>query len=165
MRYAEEVAAYVLRHWKYDPDTGVVLGTKGLPVGVRCRNYLNGSVGVHGVTIVFGLHRAAWLLMTGGWPPDEIDHRNGVRDDNRWANLRLASRSDNAQNRRRRRGSKIPTGVYPTKEGRFMVVRRFKGKAHYAGTFDDLTEATRQSNALKARLHTFHPEQPVVPHV
>lgn len=43
-------------------------------------------------------HRVAWAIQTGAWPANEIDHINGVRDDNRWVNLRAASRIQNAQN-------------------------------------------------------------------
>jgi hypothetical protein len=45
-------------------------------------------------------HRLAWLYMTGTWPPGLIDHRNLVRSDNRWSNLRLATKSENMANRR-----------------------------------------------------------------
>ena len=41
-------------------------------------------------------HRLAWFYMTGKWPPHEIDHINRVRNDNRWNNLRLATRSINS---------------------------------------------------------------------
>src|SRR3546814_1707207 len=41
--------------------------------------------------------------MTGKWPPGEVDHRNGARDDNRWCNLRKATKAQNQANARRRR--------------------------------------------------------------
>jgi len=44
-------------------------------------------------------HRLAWLYMTGKFPDLHIDHINHSRKDNRWANLREASRFDNATNR------------------------------------------------------------------
>lgn len=44
------------------------------------------------------VHRLAWFYMTGAWPTDMVDHINGVRDDNRWDNLRSATRSQNLTN-------------------------------------------------------------------
>lgn len=44
-------------------------------------------------------HRIAWKIMTGDDPPDLVDHENRQDTDNRWDNLRLATHSQNMQNR------------------------------------------------------------------
>lgn len=158
MRYPNEVAAYIKTHWKYDPETGAVRGTHGNEIGVGMRGYLNGSVRMHGKTIVIGLHRAAWLLMTGAWPSNQLDHRDGDRSNNQWANLREASNAQNAQNKGARKRD-LPTGVFHSGHGGFVVVRRFQGLNHYAGTFATVDEADDASRQLKAQLHAFQPEQ------
>jgi hypothetical protein len=43
--------------------------------------------------------RLAWVIMTGRWPKAEIDHIDGARQNDRWRNLREASRGQNLCNR------------------------------------------------------------------
>lgn len=47
-------------------------------------------------------HRLAWLYVNDKWPPNDIDHINGIRHDNRFCNLREATRSENLANSRLR---------------------------------------------------------------
>lgn len=56
--------------------------------------------------LVFKEHRLAYWFMTGEIPSCQIDHINNDQTDNRWANLRLATDSQQKQNTRRRRDSK-----------------------------------------------------------
>ncbi len=44
-------------------------------------------------------HRLVWMWVHGEWPTGELDHINGNRDDNRIANLRLATVHQNRTNR------------------------------------------------------------------
>lgn len=95
----------------YDPETGlfhrlVTRGTKHkagmIAGGVTSHGYINITVdGSH----YYG-HRLAWLFMTGEWPKDQIDHADGNKTNNRFANLREASTSDNMCNRGPTRRSK-----------------------------------------------------------
>ncbi len=58
-------------------------------------------------------HRLAFLYMDGYFPEHSVDHKNGLKSDNRWANLRHVTRSCNMQNRSVFKGSKSGfTGVY-----------------------------------------------------
>ena len=43
-------------------------------------------------------HRLAWFYVTGEWPAGDIDHINRERADNRFLNLRPASRAENLWN-------------------------------------------------------------------
>jgi hypothetical protein len=86
----------------YCPDTGewsrlVKMSNRpiGSPVGsLKPSGYLLLDVDGHR----YRSHRLVWLYMTGAWPVGEIDHRNTVRSDNRWENLRLASEQQNQAN-------------------------------------------------------------------
>ena len=88
----------------YDPETGAFTYKKvrkrGSSVG-DIAGYLHSRgywiIGFEGKYLQAS--RVAHYLMTGEWPVEEIDHINRVRDDNRWCNLRPASRSLNNYNK------------------------------------------------------------------
>lgn len=50
-------------------------------------------------------HRLIWFIVTGEWPPIDIDHKDTVRSNNAWDNLRIATKPENAQNKNGRRKS------------------------------------------------------------
>jgi hypothetical protein len=99
-----------LREWfSYDPDTGLITrlkttrggnGKLGRVAGTR---HLTGRSSQHDIQIsfrgrFFRAHRIAWALHYGEWPDKQIDHVNGIRVDNRIANLRIATTSQNHAN-------------------------------------------------------------------
>ena len=87
----------------YDPIVGIFIRRSVNTPAIKLGS-IAGGINVHGyVTIsvlgkLYLAHRLAWLYMTGKWPEADIDHKNGVRTDNRWSNIRKATRSQNLQN-------------------------------------------------------------------
>lgn len=79
--------------------------------------------------------RLAWLYMTGKWPSADIDHKNKVKTDDRFANLRSASRQENMANRRGWSKSGFK-GVREHKPGRFSALITVNGKQKHLGVFD-----------------------------
>lgn len=81
-------------------------------------------------------HRVVWALHTGEDPfPHDIDHINGVRNDNRPGNLRLAGKALNVLNGRPRGRLKVK-GVYERRPGRFVAQTKHNGRPLYLGTYD-----------------------------
>jgi hypothetical protein len=89
-------------------------------------------------------HRLAWLYMTGQWPKNEIDHINGVPDDNRWCNLREATRLQNEFNKGKRQDNSCGhRGVYWKKRDKKWVAQtNIDGKRKWLGGFDTKEDAS-----------------------
>lgn len=92
-----ENKAQLLAALQYVPETGLfTIVETGLPVGYVAPN---GYVVVRYAGNNYSAHRLAWLYMTGAWPK-QVDHKNHIKSDNRWENLREATASQNAFNRK-----------------------------------------------------------------
>ncbi len=87
----------------YDPDTGIFTWlidykTKGRVSCEVLPHYNQGYACIHLDGKQRKMHRLAFLYMEGEFPTDCVDHINRVRNDNKWSNLRHASRSVNNHN-------------------------------------------------------------------
>lgn len=94
--------------------------------------------------IDYAAHHLATLYMIGEWPNDEVDHRDGDGDNNKWINLRQADRRLNSQNIRRARidSSTGILGVSWNKRRRKFVAQiQIDGRVKSLGGFDDPNEA------------------------
>jgi hypothetical protein len=150
----------------YNPDTGIWIWIgKTHP---RTNDSLIGTVAgtnIHGYReiIVAGYHyyahRLAWFYMTGMWPK-QIDHINGIKDDNRWSNLREATRSQNSFNRPKQRNNssgykgvtKIISGTRnPKVKWAARIMHNQKGI--HIGLFDSKEDAAQAYNQTAMKLH------------
>lgn len=94
---------YLRTQLSYDPETGILrwLVTRGPAKKGREAGWLDKTNGYRSIKInrhPLKAHRIAWALHTGAWPTDEIDHIEGIRDDNRIEKLRDSSRPENSKN-------------------------------------------------------------------
>ena len=102
-------------------------------------------------------HRLIWLIMTGDWPAQQIDHINGIRDDNRWVNLREVSNTENLKNRKLpRHNTSGAMGVYDMPSGRYRAYIGHGGKRKYLGSFDTFEEAVAARKQAEIDLD-YHP--------
>lgn len=88
-------------------------------------------------------HRLIWLMETGDWPIGEIDHINGIRSDNRMANLRDVSRSQNHRNQKLSvKNTSGFMGVSLCKNsGKWRAYTRSHGRARHIGYYSTAAEA------------------------
>ena len=133
----------------YDPATGIFTWQsrlKGLSAGTLTSD---GYVSICIAGKRYYAHRLAWFYMTGNWPTEEIDHKDRVRNNNAWSNLRQASKSENKHNRA---GAK---NIIPTKSGKWLVYMKANGQAKTFGTYACFGQAVLTRARVKKELHPF----------
>lgn len=140
----------------YDPASGSLTRRDNGEEIVATNNHGYRWVWVEGTALL--LHRIVWRLMTGEWPTAMVDHVDGCRTNNRWANLRSADHSINAQNQTRAMCTNKTgfLGVSRDKrrvENPYRAAIRIHGKHVSLGAFPTAEEAYAAYLKAKAELH------------
>ena len=136
---------------KYCPDTGLFSWVK--PKNGRTLGGEVGTVNTTGYRLIcvnrkrYLAHRLAWFMHYGKWPKGDLDHINGVKDDNRISNLREATKSQNQCNRKSK-GYSYQIGM-----GKYQARITFQKKTTYLGFFDTEGEASRAYENAKKDYH------------
>lgn len=153
---------YLHKRLRYEPETGKLFwqDCEEMPKRWRTRwagkeaftsdngkGYRQGSIG----GMYFEAHRVIWPIHYGEWPSDQIDHINGVRNDNRISNLRVVTAKENRRNASMRSDNTSGVcGVYWHKAGgkwhaRIMVDGRSKHLGLFT-TFDAAAAARAEAS-------------------
>jgi hypothetical protein len=141
----------------YDPETGIFTWriSRGSVKAGRVAGTSHNR-GYRQIIInkrLYLVHRLAWFYVHGEWPPNDVDHINHVRADNRISNLRLATHSQNQANMHTRRRGVGLKGVSWDKERRMWLAQLFAmGKRRLAARFKTEEEA-HTAYMEAARLH------------
>jgi len=139
----------------YNPETGVItrkikvrgrFGEVGSVVGSlrKKTGYISASVDGK----LYQAHRIIWLFMTGDMPTTDVDHINRDRSDNRWDNLRLATRAQNMWNCYEDAGA-----TYCKATGRYASAIKVNGKRIWLGRHNTEQEAKEAYRLAAIKYH------------
>jgi hypothetical protein len=144
----------------YDPETGVFRWRKSVANIIKPLDVAGSCLlGYIKITIKrksHNAHRLAWLYVTGCWPKNQIDHINGIGNDNKFSNLREATHKQNSENRC------LPStntsgfrGVSWDKDSnKWRAYVKHNGKMKHLGRFQTAEEAAKVAAAKRAELFT-----------
>jgi len=141
----------------YDADTGALTwkprrkGVRPGTVGWLERGYRRICVDGR----LYAAHRLVWLHVHGVWPRNQIDHINGVRDDNRLINLRDCTASENQHNSKKQKNNACGfKGVsWCSRDSKWAAAIRANGRGLNLGRFDTAEAAHSAYCEAAIRLH------------
>ena len=146
---------------EYRPETGEFIWISSPKPGVKAGD-VAGSITRYGYVLIsikkkgYRAHRLAWFYTKKEWPKLLIDHINGIKSDNRIANLRDVSNTENLQNRSRpsknNKSGELGVCVDARRKG-FRADIRINGKLKFLGTFLSIDDARNAYVAAKRELH------------
>lgn len=160
MNKAQDVIEKLSSAYTYRPDTGDFVWAINPGKLRHLLGRIAGSCrgdGYRRMTVggqEYMVHRLVWLVEHGVWPQNDIDHVNGVRSDNRVANLRDVPRFVNIQNRKRS-DSDSKTGVLGVSPNGSGFVARIKagGRQLNLGTHRTVEDAHAAYLSAKREVH------------
>jgi hypothetical protein len=127
----------------YDQETG--LWTWIVRRGKRGAGALAGSIDHDGYLQImisgvrYGAHNLAFLWMIGRWPDPTCDHKDLVKANNRWSNLREATKSEQIANQSltKKNTSGLKWVRFDKRVQRWRAETTIRGKYIWLGHFDD----------------------------
>lgn len=164
-RRRDLTADFLRSAFDYDAASGALIWKAAdcLPPNARSRmaGKVAGTVSSTGYCQIkiggalYKTHRLVWLHVTGLWPDTEIDHIDGDKTNNRFENLRLASRSENMRNvGRYANNTSGAKGVhFEAATAKWVARIVLDGRTHHLGRHGTRDEARRAYTAAAERFH------------
>jgi len=142
----------------YDQQTGLIKYTN--PLHNQPTDWFPGFLGSHGYYMIqykgesLLVHRIAFLLMTGEWPTNVVDHIDRQKQNNKWSNLRDTNRSVNNLNKVKANKNNQSGKLGVAKHGNGWTAQcKYKGKKKHLGLYKTVEEAEKAYLKYKETLN------------
>jgi len=147
MTREERCKLAIERGFTYDSETGLIYNRFGKIVGRNNYGYIKIALYLNKKQYNLRAHQFAWYWVNKECV-NEIDHINGIRNDNRIENLRSVTRNQNQWNRL------TVKGYYFNKVKNKWISRiKLNGKKIYLGSYNTEEEARNAYLAAKQIYH------------
>ena len=160
----QELRKIVMERLSYDTRTGLFKWkcrvAKNVPKGSKAGSLhrKDGYVLIKILRRTYKAHRLAWLIVYGSFPPNQIDHINGNKHDNRIINLRAVTHAENSRNRALdiRNKSGYTGIIYNKKTNKWLARIGGNDKRVHLGYFDNLEDAVEARRIAEIN-YNYHP--------
>jgi hypothetical protein len=100
-------------------------------------------------------HRVIWAMQTGTWPENQIDHIDNDPSNNKWVNLRAATRAENSCNKTKKKNSTSKyLGVYLYRDKKTWIAKASKNNKNiHIGYFKSEEDAARAYDLRAKQVH------------
>jgi hypothetical protein len=121
----------------YNKETGKVIGVNGCEIGSSTKKgYIIFSIKHNNKKIDIRAHHFGWYMIYKKDIEEQIDHINGIKNDNRICNLREVTHQKNQMNKNSTKGYS-----YNKLSRKFQAQIKLDNKSIYLGSFDTPEEA------------------------
>jgi hypothetical protein len=151
MTREEKCKLAIKRGFTYDSETGQIINKHKKQIKSNVKGYIIIQMRVAEKNFNLYAHQFAWYWVNKECI-EEIDHINGIRDDNRICNLKSVTRQQNQWNRKTAKG--YCKKIY--KDSIYYISQiKFNKKIIYLGCFNTEQEARNAYLQAKEKYHKF----------
>ena len=149
----EKCKLAIQRGYVYDPETGFIYNRFGKLVNCENkRGYIIFGLGYGKKVLQLLGHQFAWYWVHKACV-DEIDHINGIKNDNCIKNLRSVTHQQNSFNRTKIKGLNIKGYTWNKTVNKWHSSIQLNRKKIYLGLFNTEEEARKAYLAAKEKYH------------